>query len=141
MSRSLVVLMVDDDEEDIYSVQRLLREVELIGAFRAVRDGDELFEYLEHRGRYAAVGDSPRPDVILLDINLPRVNGLDLLSQLRCDRRFRDMTVVVLTTSDADSDRRASYDEGADSYLTKPLSLEDTSAIIRMCSELPGGFS
>ncbi|MGI9383052.1 MAG: response regulator [Methyloligellaceae bacterium] len=133
MTQSLVILMVDDDDEDIYSVQRSLRDVERIGAFRAVHDGDELFEYLENRGRYAAAEDSPRPDVILLDINLPRISGIDLLARLRCDRRFRDLTVVVLTTSSADADRRASYDEGADRFLTKPLSREDTCAIIRMC--------
>ena len=134
MTRSLVILMVDDDEEDIYSVQRSLKDIEHVGAFRAVHDGDELFEYLEHRGRYATAEDSPRPDIILLDINLPRINGIDLLAQLRCDQRFRDLTVVVLTTSRADTDRRASYDEGADRFLTKPLSREDTCAIIRMCN-------
>lgn len=133
MSRSLVILMVDDDEEDIYSVQRSFREVKRIGAFHAVHDGDELFEYLEQRGRYAVAEESPRPDVILLDINLPRVSGIDVLAQLRCDRRFRDLTIVVLTTSDADTDKRASYGEGADRFLTKPLSKEDTRTIVHMC--------
>ncbi len=133
MSRSLVILMVDDDEEDIYSVRRSFRDVETVGAFRAVHDGEELFEYLEQRGRYAGTSVCPPPDIILLDINLPRTNGIDVLARLKSDRRFRDLRVSMLTNSNADREVRASYREGADGFLTKPLSDDGMRDILRIC--------
>lgn len=119
----VIVLMVDDDKEDIYATKRAFADGKIANDFRYVMDGFELFDYLENRGAYSDGVANPAPHIILLDINLPKKSGLEILAELRLDDRYRQIPVVVLTTSDNDSDILGSYDRGANSFITKPVSV------------------
>lgn len=122
--KPVVILMVDDDIEDIYSTKRAFKEGKFANDFRHVKDGDELIEYLENKGVYADEPSNPTPHIILLDINLPKKSGIEILKDLRGDERYRSIPVVMLTTSENEGDILDSYDRGANSFITKPVSIE-----------------
>ena len=120
-SQPITILLVDDDEEDLEMTQQALRESRLGNNIHTARDGEELMDYLFRRGRYADAADSPKPGLILLDLNMPRKDGREALAEIKGDPALRHIPVVVLTTSQAESDVLRSYDLGANSFITKPV--------------------
>ncbi len=114
------ILMADDDAEDCLLAQDALSEAGQPHELRFVRDGEELLDYLLHRGEYTAGRDVPRPDLILLDLKMPRMDGREVLQVIKSDPRLKRIPVVALTTSTAADDVGFSYDVGVNSYVTKP---------------------
>lgn len=98
---------------------------------RFVEDGEELLDYLYHRGQYEAEGSAPRPGLILLDLNMPRRDGREALEVIKKDPSLKRIPVVVMTTSEADQDVARSYDLGANSYITKPVTFESLARVIK----------
>ena len=128
-NRPVVILMADDDEDDRRLAQDALRKSHLSNEVRTVGDGEELLEYLRRQGRYAegldAQGlDAPRPGLILLDLNMPRMDGREALAEIKADPALRSIPVVVLTTSQADEDICRAYEIGANSFISKPVTFE-----------------
>lgn len=117
MSRPFVVLLVEDSPSDASLTREALQIPDLSVDLRVVPDGEEALEYLRRAGRYA---DAPRPDLVLMDLNLPRRDGRELLVEAKADLALQTIPFVVLTSSDADADIRAAYRAHANSYLTKP---------------------
>jgi CheY-like chemotaxis protein len=103
----------------------------VVNDLRFVEDGDELLDYLYHRGKYADAGSSPSPGLILLDLNMPRKDGREALREIKADPDLRRIPVVVLTTSKAEEDIYRTYDLGANSFITKPVSFEGLVAVMR----------
>jgi len=119
------ILMADDDAEDCILVRDALNETGHSYDLNFVRDGEELFDYLCHRGEYETGQNAPRPNLILLDLKMPRKDGRETLQELKTDPRFRDIPVVALTTSSANDDVEFSYGVGVNSYVTKPTSFRE----------------
>lgn len=120
----VTILMADDDVEDIMLAEEALEEARLANDFRAVKDGEELMDYLMRRGDYSDPADSPRPGLILLDLNMPRKNGFEALEEIKAEPMLRQIPVVVLTTSRAEEDIYRSYDLGVNSFISKPVSFD-----------------
>ncbi len=121
MSLIKTILLVEDDQQDELLILRALRKVNLANQVDVVRDGQQALDYLFRQGEFAVRGGSDLPTVILLDINLPRIGGLQVLERLRADPRTRLVPVVILTSSDEERDRLKSYQTGANSFVRKPL--------------------
>ncbi|RTR19226.1 response regulator [Azospirillum griseum] len=115
------ILLVEDDPADAGLAKRALREGRILCRVNHVRDGVEALEYLRRQDRY--IGAS-RPDLILLDLNMPRLDGRAVLQELKADPELKTIPVVVLTTSDVDRDVNASYLLGANSFITKPMDMD-----------------
>lgn len=130
-ARPIVILLADDDEEDRMLAADALEESRVVNDLRFVQDGEELLDYLYHRGRYAEPGSSPTPGLVLLDLNMPRKDGREALKEIKADPDLRRIPVVVLTTSKAEEDIYRTYDLGANSFITKPVSFEGLVAVMR----------
>lgn len=130
-ARPIVILLADDDEEDRMLAADALEESRVVNDLRFVQDGEELLDYLYHRGKYAAPGSSPTPGLILLDLNMPRKDGREALREIKADPDLRRLPVVVLTTSKAEEDIYRTYDLGANSFITKPVSFDGLVAVMR----------
>ena len=130
-AKFITILMADDDDEDRMLTREAWEESRLANDLRFVEDGVELMEYLERRGKYADPKDSPRPGLILLDLNMPRKDGREALRDIKACAELRGIPIVVMTTSSAEEDILRSYDVGASSYITKPVTFEGLVQIIR----------
>jgi CheY-like chemotaxis protein len=120
--RTITILMADDDEEDRDLTREALERAQLRQRMRFVGDGQELLDYLRHEGRYAEDADeAPTPGIILLDLNMPKMDGREALAEIKADPRLRPIPVVVLTTSRDEEDVVRSYDLGVNSFITKPV--------------------
>ena len=119
------ILAADDNADDVFLLRQAFRKAGATARLEVVSDGLELFDYLEGRGRHADRVTSPLPEVILMDLNMPRLSGFDGLAQLRRDKRWRRLMVHVMTTSGRVSDMQRVYDLGANSYVTKPTRMDD----------------
>jgi CheY-like chemotaxis protein len=117
-----VILLVEDNPQDEMLALRALRKAHVANRIDVVRDGQQAVDYLFRQGEFAAREGPDQPTVVLLDIGLPRLTGLEVLQRLRADDRTRLLPVVMLTSSDEDADRLASYENGANSFVRKPLS-------------------
>jgi CheY-like chemotaxis protein len=115
------ILLVEDNSQDEKLILRSLRKVNLANQVDVVRDGQQALDYIFREGEFAERGRPDLPTVILLDLNLPRVSGLDVLARLRADKRTHLVPVVILTSSDEERDRLGSYESGANSFVRKPL--------------------
>ncbi|MBN2292422.1 MAG: response regulator [Pirellulales bacterium] len=124
--------MADDDEEDCLLAKDALAEAGLPHQLRWVSDGEELLDYLRHSGSFIQPDAAPRPDLILLDLNMPRRDGRESLRLLKGDPRLQKIPVVVLTTSTAQSDISYSYNVGASSYIAKPASFQGWIELIEL---------
>jgi CheY-like chemotaxis protein len=120
----ITILMADDDPDDRQLTKEALIEGRLINEIRFVENGEEMMDYLRRTGRYAPPAESPRPGLILLDLNMPRKDGRTVLKEIKSDPALRTIPVVVLTTSKADEDVYRSYDLGVNSYIVKPVTFE-----------------
>ncbi len=139
------ILMADDDEDDRLMARDALHEGRLPNELRFVNDGEELLQYLRREGRYADPADSPRPGLVLLDLNMPKVDGREALAAIKSDPGLRSIPVVVLTTSKAEEDVLQTYDLGVNSFITKPVMFESLVNVMRTLGkywfeivELPG---
>lgn len=115
------ILLVEDNQQDEMLILRSLRKVNLANQVDVARDGQQALDYLFCEGEFAGRRGYDLPTVVLLDINLPRVSGLEVLERLRTDQRTRLLPVVILTSSDEERDRLRSYEHGANSFVRKPL--------------------
>ena len=134
-SRIRTILMVDDDPDDCTLVRDAMLEIGAVHDLRFACDGEELFEYLERRGRFAGPDMAPRPDLILLDLQMPRKNGRESLRQLKADPAWRRIPVVVLTTSSAAADVDYAYEMGANTYVPKPPTFRTLVEAVRLLTQ------
>jgi CheY-like chemotaxis protein len=126
------VLLVEDDEGDVLMTREAFEHHKLRNTLHVVSDGVEALEFLRREGRY---GDAPRPGLILLDLNLPRKDGRQVLEEIKSDGTLRAIPVVVLTTSQAEEDILRSYDLHANAYVAKPVDFERFIDIIRQIDD------
>ena len=117
----ITILLADDDEDDRLMTRDALRDARLHNDLRFVIDGVDLLDYLHRRGRHADPASSPRPGLILLDLNMPRMDGREALKKIKEDPDLRSIPVVILTTSKAEEDIVRTYDLGVNSFITKPV--------------------
>jgi CheY-like chemotaxis protein len=122
--KPIIILLADDDEEDRMLARDALAESRLSNEITCVTDGEDLMDYLHRRGKYAPPVEAPRPGLILLDLNMPKKDGREALREIKADPELRQISVVVLTTSKAEEDIYSSYDSGASSFITKPITFE-----------------
>jgi len=122
--RGIFVLCAEDDDDDRLLIREAWEEGRLANQLRFVHDGEELMDYLQRRGAWTDPADSPRPGLILLDLNMPRKDGREALEEIRSDPDLRRIPVVVLTTSKAEEDILRSYDLGVNSFITKPVTFD-----------------
>jgi CheY-like chemotaxis protein len=131
-SKSIVILMADDDADDRLLAKDALSECRLANDLRFVENGEELLDYLKRRGKYSQLADSPRPGLILLDLNMPRKDGREALREIKADPELRRIPVVVLTTSKADTDIGCIYELGANSFIAKPVSFDSLVEVMKV---------
>lgn len=129
--KPIVILLADDDEEDRMLAADALEESRVVNDLRFVADGDELLDYLYRRGRFADPDSAPTPGLILLDLNMPRKDGREALREIKADPDLRRIPIVVLTTSKAEEDIYRTYDLGANSFITKPVSFAGLVSVMR----------
>jgi len=121
MKEQRLILLVEDNDDDVELTLRALRRNRVANRVDVVRDGAEALEYLFATGGYAGRDVREPPNLVLLDLKLPKVGGLEVLERLRADPRTRRLPVVILTSSNVESDLARSYDLGANSYIRKPV--------------------
>jgi CheY-like chemotaxis protein len=129
--KPIVILMADDDPDDRLMTQEAFEESRLANDLRFVEDGEELLDYLKRRGEYADPASSPRPGLILLDLNMPRKDGREALAEIKADPDLKRIRVVVMTTSKAEEDIVRTYDLSAASYIAKPVTFERLVDVIK----------
>ena len=123
-AKPITILLADDDADDCFLTRQALEKVHLASHLHCVGDGEELLDYLLHRGHYANPKVAPRPGVILLDLNMPKKHGHHALQEIKAHPDLRRIPVVVLTTSRAEEDIVRTYDLGANSYIAKPVTFD-----------------
>jgi CheY-like chemotaxis protein len=140
-----VVLMAEDDEHDIVATKRAWKVHHIANPLYIVSDGEECLDFLHRRGKYSEPETAPRPGILLLDIKMPKMDGLTVLEHVKEDGQLRRLPVVILTTSKAEEDRLRSYELGVNAYIVKPVGFENFSEAVRTINlfwqlvELPGG--
>lgn len=118
----ITILICEDDEDDRMLTQQALEDAHVTNNVRFVEDGEQLLDYLHQRGEYAGeTGKAPRPGLILLDLNMPKMDGREALKVIKADKTLHDIPIVVLTTSGLDQDIVRSYQLGVNSFITKPV--------------------
>ena len=127
----ITILMADDDPDDRMLTRDALAESRLANDLHFVEDGEELLDYLHQRGKFSDPQSSPRPGLILLDLNMPRKDGREALRDIKSDPSFRHIPVVVLTTSKAEEDIYRTYDLGVNSFITKPVTFDGLVDVMR----------
>jgi two-component system, chemotaxis family, response regulator Rcp1 len=128
LPRPIEVLLVEDNPGDVRLTQEALKEGRVLNHLSVVNDGIEAMDFLARRGKYA---NSPRPDLILLDLNLPRKDGGEVLEEIKADPELRRIPVMVLTTSGAEKDMNKAYNLHANCYITKPVDLDQFVNVVR----------
>ncbi len=131
MSKRLHILLVEDNPDDVKLTLRALEKNRIANTVDVARDGVEALEYLSGAGRFAGRDMSLTPQVILLDLKMPRMDGLEVLRRIRADERTKLLPVVILTTSSEDKDRIESYRLGANSYIRKPVDFSQFAESVR----------
>jgi CheY-like chemotaxis protein len=126
--RAVEILLVEDNPGDVRLTREAFREGKIRNNLYVAVDGVEGIAFLRREGKYA---DSPRPDIILLDLNLPKKNGIDVLREIKIDEDLKRIPVVILTTSVAEQDILRSYDHHANCYIVKPVDLEQFLKVIQ----------
>ena len=146
--KPITILMADDDEDDRLLAQDALAESRVLNELYFVEDGVELLEYLERKGKFESKESSPRPGLILLDLNMPRMDGREALQAIKANPNLKGIPVVILTTSKQEEDMVKGYDLGAASYITKPVTFEGLVELMKTLGkywvefvELPSTFN
>ena len=127
--------MAEDDADDRLLVKDALAECQWNAEIRFVENGEQLMDYLEHKGRFAEADAAPRPGLVILDLNMPRKDGREVLREMKANAEFRRIPVVVLTTSHADTDIERIYDLGANSFISKPLDFQSLVNLMRLLGQ------
>lgn len=122
-TKAVVILLADDDADDREMTRKALTKNHLANELYEVADGEELLDYLHHRGRHAPPALSPTPGLILLDLNMPKKDGREALAEIKADPTLRRIPVVVMTTSNAEEDIFRTYELGSNSFISKPITL------------------
>ncbi len=142
------ILMADDDADDRLMAEKAFLEAKLDNGLRFVEDGEELMDYLLHRGKYTNTTLHPLPGLILLDLNMPRKDGREALKEIKAHPQLHRIPVVILTTSKAETDILRSYDLGVNSFITKPVTFQGLVEAMRVMKQywfqlvkLPNGCS
>jgi chemotaxis family two-component system response regulator Rcp1 len=131
-TRSVEILLVEDNEGDAALVQEAMRAAKMTNRMHIVEDGVEAMTFLRREGRFA---DAPRPDIILLDLNLPKKDGRQVLAEVKADADLKCIPVVVLTTSDAEEDVLRAYELHANCYVTKPVDFAKFMQVVKQIDE------
>ncbi|QYG93640.1 response regulator [Iamia sp. SCSIO 61187] len=131
-ARPIDILLVEDDPGDVLITSEALEHSKVTNTLATVEDGEQALAYLRKEGKYA---DATRPDLILLDLNLPRRDGREVLAEIKADPELRRIPVVVLTTSSAEEDILRSYDLHANAYVSKPVDFERFVDVVRQVDE------
>jgi CheY-like chemotaxis protein len=149
-ARPITILMADDDQDDREMALDALQDLRLADKMQFVVDGQDLLDYLRREGGYADAderAESPLPGIILLDLNMPKKDGREALAEIKSDRSLRQIPVVVMTTSNDEEDVRDTYALGANSFITKPVTLSGLVDVMRTLAgywfdtvELPGAL-
>lgn len=126
------ILMIEDNPGDVRLTQEALKENKMYNRLHVVSDGVEAMAFLRHEGRYA---DAPRPDLILLDLNLPKKDGREVLAEIKADENLKRIPVVVLTSSQAEEDVLRTYNLHANCYVTKPVDLDQFIRVVQSIEE------
>ena len=142
------ILMADDDADDRLMAEKAFLEAKLENGLRFVEDGEELMDYLLHRGKYSNSTQHPLPGLILLDLNMPRKDGREALKEIKAHPQLHRIPVVILTTSKAETDILRSYDLGVNSFITKPVTFQGLVEAMKVLKlywfqlvKLPNGYS
>ncbi len=128
------VLLAEDDEHDVVAVRRAWEKYHVANPLYVVDNGEDCLDFLHQRGKYSEPGSAPRPGILLLDINMPKLDGLSVLKSIREDAKLHRLPVIVLTTSKDEEDRLKSYDLGANAYIVKPVGFDNFSHAVRTIS-------
>jgi CheY-like chemotaxis protein len=130
--RQIEVLLVEDDPGDVLMTKEAFEDYKLRNKLHVVTDGAEAMEFLRRQGEHA---DAPRPDLVLLDLNLPRMDGREVLQAIKSDPDLASIPVVILTTSEAEEDVLRSYSLHANAYVTKPVDFDRFIQVVRQIDE------
>ncbi len=133
--KPIVILMADDDADDRLLAKDALNECRLANDLHFVENGEELMDYLHRRGKYDQASQSPRPGLILLDLNMPKKDGREALREIKTDPELRKIPVVVLTTSKADTDIGRIYELGANSFISKPVTFDSLVKVMKIVGD------
>ena len=129
--KPIIILLADDDDDDRMLAQEALNESRILNQLHCVGDGEELMDYLHRKNNYADPEKSPRPGLILLDLNMPKKDGREALAEIKSDPHLKQIPVVVMTTSKAEEDIYKTYDLGVNSFISKPVTFEALVKIMR----------
>lgn len=132
LRHTITILMAEDDDDDFVLAQDAFTEYHLANEVRRVHDGEELMDYLLHRNAYAETDSAPWPSLILLDLNMPRKDGREVLSEIKAHAELRRIPVVVLTTSHIEEDIINTYELGVSSYIRKPVTFDQLCETVRV---------
>ena len=131
IKKTITILVADDDADDRMMIKEALLENRLGNDLRFVEDGEQLMDYLLRRGKYQTEASSPRPGLVLLDLNMPKKDGREALKEIKSNPDLRGIPVIVLTTSKAEEDIYRTYNLGVNSFITKPVQFDELVAITR----------
>ncbi len=134
-SSSIHILLAEDDPDDRLLTRRALEKSRLASTVDTVEDGEELMKYLRREGKYADAESASRPGLILLDLNMPRMDGREALKKIKSDSELRRIPVIVLTTSEAEQDILQTYDLGVNAFVTKPVTFDDLANTLQALGE------
>jgi CheY-like chemotaxis protein len=143
MRNNVPILLVEDDQVDVMTVQRAFKRNNILDPLFVVGNGKEAVDFLRHQGQYADPEKYPRPGIILLDLNMPVMNGIEFLKVIKVDESLRKIPVIVLTTSKEENDRVESFNLSVAGYIIKPVEFEKFVEAVRVLnlywtlSELP----
>jgi CheY-like chemotaxis protein len=131
ITKPITILLADDDPDDRLLTRDAFEESRLRNVLEMVEDGEELMDYLHGRGRYTGAETKPRPNLILLDLNMPRKDGREALKEIKSCPELRNIPVVVLTTSKAEEDILRTYDLGVNSFIVKPVTFDGMVEVLK----------
>ncbi len=134
-AKSEVILLVDDDPDDLHMTRRALEKNGFSRDVYSVGDGEELLDFLRHAGKFAPPALAPTPALILLDLNMPKMDGREALAEIKADKNLHRIPVVVMTTSTAEQDILRAYDLGSNSFISKPITLTELVEVTRVLGQ------